>query len=84
VKLHFKERAMERRVSSLRWWKDNQKRFPLVSQVVKMYLTILITSFSTAGLTVTRLRSCLTPKHVNILMFLNKMLHFLAGYAKYA
>ena len=84
---YLKERPIDREEPPLRWWKENQHRFPLVSQVAKRYLIIPITStsaervFSTAGLTVTRLRSCLTPeKHVklivNMLEYLNKNASF--------
>ena len=71
VELYLKEKPIDREEPPLGWWKENQHRFPLVSRVAKRYLTIPITStpaervFSTAGLTVTRLRSCLTPEHVN-------------------
>ena len=78
VELYLKEKPIDREEPPLGWWKENQHRFPLVSRVAKRYLTIPITStpaervFSTAGLTVTRLRSCLTPEHVNMLVYLNK------------
>ena len=78
VELCLKEKPIAREEPPLGWWKENQHRFPLVSRVAKRYLTIPITStpaeqvFSTAGLTVTRLRSCLTPEHVNMLVYLNK------------
>ena len=48
----------------------------LVSAIAKMYMCVPTTFtpservFSTAGLTVTRLRSSLTPHHVNMLVFL--------------
>ena len=82
VESYLKERAIDRKEPPLRWWKENQNRFPLISRVAKRYLTIPITStpaervFSTAGLTVTRLRSCLTPEHVNMLVYLNKNASF--------
>ena len=78
VELYLKEKAIDREEPPLGWWKENQHRFPLVSRVARRYLTIPITStpaervFSTAGLTVSRLRSCLTPEHVNMLVYLNK------------
>lgn len=70
VELYLKEKLIDREEPPLRWWKH---RFPLVSRVAKRYLTIPITStpaervFSTGGLTVTRLRSCLTPEHVMLI-----------------
>ena len=79
VELYLKERPLDREEPPLGWWKENHHRFPLVA---KKYLTIPITStpaervFSTAGLTVTRLRSCLRPEHVNMLVYLNKNASF--------
>ena len=58
--------------------KDNNSRFSLVSKVAQCYLNIPATStpservFSIPGNTVTQKRSCLKPKNVNAIIFLNK------------
>ncbi|XP_056150102.1 tudor domain-containing protein 15 [Lampris incognitus] len=60
------------------WWKVNGGRFPRLAKLAPKYLRIPATSvpservISAVGLTVTRLRSRLTPEHVNMLIFLNK------------
>ena len=60
------------------WWKVNEGRFPRLAKLARKYLAIPGTSvpservFSAAGLTVNRLRTRLTPEHVDMLIFLNK------------
>ncbi|KAK7160440.1 hypothetical protein R3I93_008173 [Phoxinus phoxinus] len=60
------------------WWSLNEHRFKNLSRLAKAYLCIPATSvpaervFSAAGLVVSRLRSRLLPKHVDMLLFLNK------------
>ena len=62
----------------LHWWQSNVHRFPMLGSVVKNFLAIPATSvpseraFSTAGLTVTKLRSALDAETVDALIFLNK------------
>ncbi|XP_075753123.1 chromodomain-helicase-DNA-binding protein 2 isoform X4 [Pelodiscus sinensis] len=64
--------------SPLEWWKANAQRFPRLGKLANCYLCIPGTSvpaervFSSAGLTINRLRSRLTPEHVDMLIFLNK------------
>lgn len=65
-------------MSPVDWWKLNASRFPRLANLAKQYLCIPGTSvpservFSAAGLTVNRLRTSLTPDHVDMLIFLNK------------
>ncbi|KAM8766865.1 E3 SUMO-protein ligase ZBED1-like [Acanthopagrus schlegelii] len=64
----------------LTWWRSNEREYPLLAHLAKQYLCVPGTSiaservFSTAGDIVTAKRSCLTPDHVNELLFLNKNL----------
>ncbi|KAM4557777.1 E3 SUMO-protein ligase ZBED1-like [Odontesthes bonariensis] len=60
------------------WWKNNTGRYPRLAKLAQRNLCIPATSvpservFSAAGLTVNRLRTRLTPEHVNMLIFMNK------------
>lgn len=62
----------------LDWYAANQVRFPRLAILARRYLCIPGTSvpservFSAAGLTVNRLRTRLTPEHVDMLLFMNK------------
>uniref|UniRef100_A0A3P8QZG9 BED-type domain-containing protein n=1 Tax=Astatotilapia calliptera TaxID=8154 RepID=A0A3P8QZG9_ASTCA len=62
------------------WWRDHEREYPLLALQAKQYLSIPGTSvpservFSTAGDIVTAQRSCLTPQHVDQLLFLQKNL----------
>ncbi|XP_076325046.1 E3 SUMO-protein ligase ZBED1-like [Tachypleus tridentatus] len=64
----------------LQWWSVYRSRFPSIASVARKYLSIPGTSvpsertFSTAGLTVSKLRASLNPEHVDQLVFLNKNL----------
>lgn len=68
-------------LNPLDWWKVNQEKFPRLSQLAVKYLGIPATSvpservFSTASLVVNRLRSRLSPQHVDMLIFLRKNSH---------
>ena len=60
------------------WWETHQGRYKNLSRLAQKYLCIPATSvpaervFSAAGLIVNRLRTRLTPEHVDMLLFLNK------------
>ncbi|XP_036957922.1 E3 SUMO-protein ligase ZBED1-like [Acanthopagrus latus] len=62
----------------LTWWQVHAEEFPLLAGLAKRYLCIPGTSvpservFSTAGDIVSAQRSCLTPQHVDQLLFLQK------------
>ena len=68
---YFTEKVAPRNSNLLEWWKQNNFRFPALAKVVRLILCIPATStsserlFSTAGLTVTKLRSCLKPENVD-------------------
>lgn len=83
VEQYFSERPISRRDHPLTWWKANEQRFHRLAKVAQEILAIPATStpseriFSVAGLTVTKLRSCLKPSNVDALVFLNKNLKLL-------
>ena len=84
VRQYFAEKAVPRNTNPLQWWKINELRFKNLSRVARSILCVPATStaserlFSTAGLTVTNLRSCLKPENVNAFVFLNKKIEILA------
>ena len=65
---------------SLQWWRAHQDQFPLLATLARQYLAIPATGvpseriFSSAGLTVTKLRAGLDPSNVDKLLFLHKNL----------
>ena len=75
---YMRDNPPELTTNPLQWWKTNQARFPRLAKLARRYLCIPGTSvpservFSAAGLTVNRLRTRLTPEHVDMLIFLNK------------
>ena len=69
-----------RGTNPLDWWRLNATKYPRLSELAKIYLTIPATSipsertFSVAGLTVSKLRSSLDPESVDHIIFVNKNL----------
>ena len=66
-------------ICPLKWWKENEMRFPTLSKLATKYLGVSATSvpakgvFSAAGNIVNQKRSCLLPENVNMLVFFKKM-----------
>ncbi|XP_028414611.1 zinc finger BED domain-containing protein 4-like [Dendronephthya gigantea] len=78
VRTYFGEDVLPRLEDPLSWWKINEKRFSLLSQLAKKYLSVPGTSvpserlFSKAGELVSIRRNRLKAKNVNMMLFLNK------------
>ena len=76
----FSEPPVAQEGSPLAWWKSNKHRFPQLPTLAWAVVCIPATStlservFSTAGITLNKLRSCLKPKNVDAILFLNKNL----------
>ena len=72
---YFAEKVATRDTDPLQWWNMNEFRFKTLAQVARSILCVPATStaserlFSTAGLTVTNLRSCLKPDNVDAFVF---------------
>ena len=80
IEIYKNEDSIPLRNNPLQWWKDNQFRFPLLSNYVKSILCIPATSvrservFSTAGDIVSGQRANIKSENVDMLTFLKKML----------
>ena len=65
------------------WWSMNERRFPKLAKLAKIYLGIPATSasserlFSKAGIITAKHRNCLKAKNVEAIVFLNKNSKFL-------
>ena len=80
VKCFFDEPPIDYNSDPLKWWKENEKRFPKLSSLAKTLLCIPATSvpseriFSIAGNIVTKKICSLNPENVDMLIFMNKNL----------
>ena len=61
----------------LTWWKDEQKKFPVLASLARKYLCTSVPSerpFTQGGNIVNTLRNRLSAQHVNLLIFLAKIM----------
>ena len=69
----YTEEALDIDSKLLSWWKSNQKRFPSIASVAKIYLCVPAISspferlFSTTGIVVSSKRALLNPDNMNML-----------------
>ena len=72
----FAEPTVDRGTDSLKWWRENSKRLPLLAKIARLYLAPPPTSvdserlFSSAGDICTSSRSNLLPENAEQLIFL--------------
>ena len=78
LEAYFNEPCIRPHQNPMEWWKSNGDRYKKLSVLAKQHLVIPATSvpaervFSAAGLIVNRMRSRLSPEHVDMLVFLTK------------
>ena len=76
VRLYFGEATLSKKDDPLKWWSENEGRFPTLSKLAKSFLCIPATSapsehiFSAAGNICSQKRASLSPRHVEMLTFL--------------
>lgn len=76
IEKYMREDPIAKSASAFEWWKNNQNKYPVLSQLARKYLTIPATSvpseriFSSAGDLIRAKRSCLSSKNVNMLVFI--------------
>ena len=76
IQLFRDKPAIDSDSDPLRWWADEQKRLPILSGLARKYLCVCGTSvpseriFSKSGYIVNDYRSRLSPKNVNMFVFL--------------
>ncbi|CAL9687558.1 unnamed protein product [Knipowitschia caucasica] len=74
---YFGESPISKDENPLKWWKENEARFPNLAMLARSYLSVPATStpserlFSAAGNIVNKKRTSLTPEHVDMLTFLH-------------
>ena len=75
--LSTKELTNAEQFNVLKWWKDRNSIYPLLSAVAKKLFSILASAsssespFSTTGNIVTALRSTIAPQNVDMVLFLH-------------
>jgi hypothetical protein len=71
------ENQQPQTADTLTWWQENDTRFRSLATLARKYLAIPATSapservFSLAGNICSRRRACLSPAHLDALVFLN-------------
>ena len=79
-KHYMEEKILQRKDDPLKWWKEHDKHYTLLSILALKYLSIPGTSvpservFSKAGELVSARRSRIKPKNVDMFLFINKNL----------
>ena len=74
---YFEDQLIPCQNKPLEWWHENSNCYRGLSKLAEKYLCIMATSvpserlFSKAGKLVSHKRSCLKPKNVDMLLFLN-------------
>ena len=80
VEMYLQSKPPPRSTNIFEWWKVNEPRYPNIARLAKSMLCIPATStaaervFSSAGITVSKRRSCLKPENLDKILFLNKNL----------
>ena len=78
LKLYYRKAIFARKEDPIRWWKEHEAKYPVLAKVARKYLGIQATSvaservFSKAGELISKRRSRLKSKNVDILLFLNQ------------
>ena len=84
VTMFLAEKPVSKKTSLLTWWKDNSSKYPRLALIARQFVGIPATSatsertFSTAGMTASKLRSSLKPSNLDALVFLKKNMELLA------